>query len=671
MTPVLCLATGQSGSENPQQETSTTSVEVLKYFEAQWRQFTISLAMVHDIFPYFVGVYGQDHPGIPSLDARLRGSFRDNLLYHHISSPAFDGEILDIIFAIIFNQISLSRRGKSMDREALRANIGIFFSLYATDEEKEDQQLYTTEFEPRFVNYSNEFFAKEARNLMQADMKTWLTATKHFIEQETDLHRTTIWGPRHRGAVEIVELQVIRGYLEHQAVTLEKEVRAMISNEDFELLKLLYQNIYRVDTELQFLQEVLRSFIGDLAIPSASVPILANRLRATHVTEASLFPNPHQGLRATWIIRLLKLEKKLLSVWWDGLERDPILGSVLSRGFSALFHDHPESCKLLSQFFDMEVRAITERNSCSDAHSLKEIASLLQYVSDMATFEYWYKVHLGERLLQNSSAMNLGLEKEIIDMMRIDTGDLYADELDCMVDDIKASEEITREFLEDDSDCNKTAAKRVELSVSIFTRSVWPSYMFHQVVDSFHNPGRGDSWPPELRDIQDHFAKFYVKHTHKSLVWLKSLGTATMICNFPEISDGSTHLPSRQYQLVAPTQYVIILLLFNNTSECPISFRKIVERSGLPLDTTLTILEDLTQSLELQILQKISTAGRSDSEALYIFNDKFTSKSPIITVPNPRSAYSVDHENDLQRYTRRRERNNIEALEACIVRIMK
>jgi cullin 3 len=262
----------------------------------------------------------------------------------------------------------------------------------------------------------------------------------------------------------------------------------------------------------------------------------------------------------------------------------------------------------------------------------------------------------------------------IISRLRVEIGDGYADELERMLEDAIFSQAVSQGFAESIKLDEETAQKNVVLSVSILTNSFWPDCMVRwRCYDVFGGNQEAVLCPSELAELKEKFERFHMKRTNRRLVWLRLAGIAEIYCSFPEFrDDNGNHIAARQYRFEVPTCFMIVMLLFNELDVGEsLSVNDIQEKSKLPtwvISKTLAVLSEIP---ETQILSTTLHATVGESRDEYFFNDSFTSKTKVVTIPATLISSVCGKENEIRKYTARQSRFDTEGLEACIIRIMK
>lgn len=673
-------------SSSASEQLSERASELLKCISDQWKQFSISTAMIQDLFVVVDRIYAVDNRRAP-INELLEESFRDNLLYHPMESPKSEARAIDLLFDMMFKLISLLRNGHFVDKKLIRSCVGLLKSLYGTRERTEDSDLYTIDFEPLFIADSKDFFVKETKSLLQQSASIWLQRTNYWLKEESELCRTVIWGPTYHAIIKVVESQLICGHLDHHATNFQAEIDTMFKNEDYENLQLLYQHIHRVDFRLHFLKKVFHSFIRDCVIDINGIldaPInpsrtswLAEDVRGRNkefdaVSSQKYLLEESHGI--SWALGILELERKVARNWEHGLDKDPILRIVQSESFSYFFKVYPENSRYLSLFLDYKIRRFVGSTSGVEFENLMDAVGLVQYILPVATFQSWYKEHISQRLVCYHSIPSLELEQIIIGRLRVEIGDGYADELERILEDAIYSQVLSQEFEKIMNSDQGTEQKNTVLSVLIVTNRFWPNSMVNWA--DYDPSGENQEtllYPSDLAELKVKFEDFHFSRTSRRLAWLRLAGKAEIDCSFPEVQEGKGHyIAARQYRFEVPTCFMIVMLLFNDLEIGTfLSFNDIEEKTKLPTWVLCKILTILSAVSETQILLMRPHITHDDYKNGYFFNESFTSKTEVVTIPVTLISSGCGKEDEIQKYNEGQTRLDTEGLQARIIRVMK
>jgi cullin 3 len=298
--------------------------------------------------------------------------------------------------------------------------------------------------------------------------------------------------------------------------------------------------------------------------------------------------------------------------------------------------------------------------------------ALVQYIPHLPTFQYWYKDILSQRLISHRvhSMSSLEIEQTIIDKLRVEIDDGYADELERMLKDAISSHSLSCKFANTVNPDQEEEQNDIELSISILTHPFWPSHLTNFRVLNDANQEITPFLPPKLARLKQNFEDFHSKRTKRRLIWPHLAGTVEIACSFPSFQDDNANsIAAREYIFEVPTCFMIVMLLFNYIPAGTfLSFGDIQHQTKLPADILVKILAVLSEIPEMRILLGRRLDGSRDE---YNFNEKFVSQAEVVKIPTSVISSSFGNEDEISRYKELQSRFEVERLEACIVRIMK
>lgn len=227
-------------------ERRLTGEQFLEGLKASWTDHNLCMGMTTDVLMYMDRVYCGDNRKA-SIYTTAMGLFRDHIL----RSPLLDNSSMitfDILNSVILDQIGMEREGDVINRHLIRSVIYMLEGLYETDAENESDKLYLTVFEPAFLQASRKFYQAECQTLLRdSPAGTWLRQAKRRLEEEADRCDTTIAHFTSRKIQKVVEQELISSHLNEFLAMEGSGLQAMIENDRFEDLSILYQLITRID----------------------------------------------------------------------------------------------------------------------------------------------------------------------------------------------------------------------------------------------------------------------------------------------------------------------------------------------------------------------------------------------------------------------------------------
>eukprot|EP01006_Ploeotia_vitrea_P028755 TRINITY_DN61391_c0_g1_i1.p1 TRINITY_DN61391_c0_g1~~TRINITY_DN61391_c0_g1_i1.p1 ORF type:complete len:789 (-),score=111.59 TRINITY_DN61391_c0_g1_i1:58-2424(-) len=304
------------------------------------------------------------------------------------------------------------------------------------------------------------------------------------------------------------------------------------------------------------------------------------------------------------------------------------------------------SSELLSHYCDMLMRNLGEKLSEEEMdYKLDKVVELFVFIHDKDLFQEFYRKQLSKRLLQsNTDDTN---ERSIISKLKMKCGSGYTSKLEGMINDRNMSEETQRAF--------KEYAKSVEanpgfeFTAQILTTGFWPVFK----IDTL-------DVPQGVKEMIAVFRDFYNQRTQsRVLKWVHSLGSATLIGNFPK---GQRELSMTSYQ-------ACLLLMFNDHTGA-ISGGQMEKQLTLPWEEVKKGLQSLAMGkYKILTRQKREGGGKEiKAEDLFEWNSEFTEKLKKLKIPTV--TQRINQKNTAAAVAQVEE-DRRHAIEACIVRLMK
>ncbi|KAH8814929.1 Cullin [Xylogone sp. PMI_703] len=675
-------------------ERRITGEEFLKGLKRSWEDHNTCMNMTTDVLMYMDRVYCSENRR-PSIFITAMGLYRDHILRSRLASNESELTTFDILNSVLLDQISMEREGDIIDKNLIRSCVYMLEGLYETDEENENEKIYLTVFEVEFLKASRIFYEKECLALLrESDASEWLRQTKKRLVEESDRCRTTISQLTDAKIATVVEEELISRHLGEFLAMEGTGIKAMIENDKYEDLSLLYQHISRVDPLKEPLKIALQSRVLELGT-EINRTILATdfsaALNTTQPEEAEAAEggdkSKPQKLNAAarqtaaaikWVDEVLKLKDKFDTLWKRCLNEDLILQTALTKSFSDFINLFNRSSEFVSLFIDDNLkRGIKGKTESEIDEVLDKATTLLRYIQDKDMFERYYKKHLARRLLHGKSE-SADVEKQMISRMKLEIGNAFTTKLEGMFKDMTMSEELTSGYRQHIQNLGDIDKKRIELSVNVLTTNYWPMESMGGGSSVSEDGTRTEcNWPAEIKSLQDSFKAFYLKERNgRMLTWLGFLGNADIRCVFPKIAGKEGVFGrERRHEINVPTYGMIVMLLFNDLpEEESLSFEDIQARTSIPPTDLARILHSLAVLPKTRVLIKdpndkvLPKAGDR-----FFFNASFASKSVKLKAPvlSGASINKVEGDEERKDTEDRNDEHRGNIIDTVVVRIMK
>lgn len=181
------------------------------------------------------------------------------------------------------------------------------------------------------------------------------------------------------------------------------------------------------------------------------------------------------------------------------------------------------------------------------------------------------------------------------------------------------------------------------------------------------------TYPQEIERLHSSVTAYYLQSRNgRKLTWVGSLGSADLRCVFPAIPGKSGVLAKeRRYEINVPTYGMIVLLLFNDIGDKPLSFEEIQAKTSIPPQELTRTLAALAVAPKCRVLAKEppnKTVRPGDS---FRFNEAFASKTIKIKAPTVSAASKVEGEDERRVTEAKTDQTRAHVMDAAIVRIMK
>lgn len=674
------------GANSSTSERRQLGEKFLKGIRESWEDHNMSMNMIADILMYLDRTYTTDNNRV-SLWATTIGLFRDNILRAGLGSLSDEldqaSTIFDVVNAVVLDLINLDRDGDVIDRSLVHAIVSMLETLYETNEEKDNQRLYLTVFEPAFLEATRRYYQKESQTLLrESDASNWLRHTKRRLEQEQDRCETTVSPSSAEPLAKIVEKELITAHLDEFLAMEASGLKAMVDHDRFEDLHILFQLVSRVDDKLAALKTLIQARVMDLGLEIERV------LRKTDFSmpktvsgdgdDATAKAQPinqsaqHTAAAIKWVDDVLALKDKFDNIMDACFGHNLIIHSAITKSFSDFINLFNRSSEYVSLFIDDNLkRGIKGKTEAEVDVILDKAIVLLRYITDKDLFERYYQKHLARRLLQGKSESQ-DAEKEMISRMKQAMGNHFTSKFEGMFKDMDLSHDLTNGYREYVRGLGEADSDTIDLNIHVLTTNNWPP----EVMGRSSKTDVGECRvPAEISQLRDSFFKYYLKdRSGRVLTWVETAGTADIKCVFPKIAGKETGPLSkeRRYELNVSTYGMVVLLLFNDLPDsASLSFDEIQEKTNMPTPDLIRTLASLSIAPKSRVLAKSGMSKKVDKADKFSFNANFVSKTIRIKAPTINSTSKVEADDERKETEKKNDQTRAHVIDAAIVRIMK
>ncbi|PTB65433.1 Cullin-domain-containing protein [Trichoderma citrinoviride] len=663
-------------------ERRQTGENFLKGLRDTWEDHNMSMNMTADILMYLDRGYTQQEPRRVPIFATTIALFRDHILRSCLNANS-DSTIGDILISVMLDQIDMERRGDIIDRNLIRSNTRMLSCLYETEDESENNKLYVTTFEPRFLANSEIFYARECERLLrESDASTWLRHTETRLHEETDRCGTTIELETLPKVTKVVEEKLILGHLDDFLAMEGSGLRWMIDNDKTQDLSILYRLISRVDEEKTALRDILQKRVVELGLE------IENVLKNTDFSTAqgdgeeggdgekskTLNPAAQQTAAAIkWVDDVLRLKDKFDYMLQECFQGDRVIQTALTKSFAEFINLFSRSSEYVSLYIDDNLkRGIRGKTEAEVDAILEKSIVLIRYLQDKDLFQTYYQRHLGRRLLHGKSESH-DVEKQFISRMKQEMGQQFTLKFEGMFRDLVTSAELTSTYREHVRKLDPED-HTIDLNVNVLTTNYWPSEVMGRTAQSGDSSKVGCTWPPEVKRLQASFEQFYLTNRNgRKLTWIGTTGSADIKCVFPAIEGKSGPLSrERRYDLNVPTYGMVVLSLFNDLKDGEsLSFEEIQAKTSLSTADLTRALMAIAVAPKSRVLAKDPPTKTVKPGDRFSFNASFQSKTIRIKAPIINAVSKAENKEERKATEDKNNQTRSYIIDAAIVRIMK
>ncbi|KAF4998468.1 hypothetical protein FGRMN_3157 [Fusarium graminum] len=647
-----------------------------------WEDHNMSMNMTADILMYLDRGYTQLEAQRVPIFATTIALFRDHILRSSLNTKTKE-TVIDILVSVILDQIDMEREGDIIDRNLLRSCSRMLSSLYETEEEKENDKLYITVFEPCFLDNSRIYYAAECEKLLrESDAGAWLRHTQGRLNEEVDRCGTTIELETLPKVTEVIDQELIVKHLSEFLALEGSGLKWMIDNDKIDDLSILYKLISRVDSKKTTLRGILQRRVVELGLEIEKVlkntDFSAGQGEGDEGGEGektkTLNPAAQQTAAAIkWVDDVLRLKDKFDNLWTRCFQDDLIIQSALTKSFSDFINMFNRSSEYVSLFIDDNLkRGIKGKTEAEVDVVLEKAIILIRYLQDKDLFQTYYQRHLARRLLHGKSESH-DVEKQIISRMKQELGQQFTSKFEGMFRDLVTSSELTtgyRDHMRDVGD----GAKTIDLNINVLTTNYWPP----EVMGRSTQIGEGSrvtcTYPPDLRRLQASFEQYYLTNRNgRKLTWIGTTGSSDVKCTFPAVPGKPGPLSrERKYEINVPTFAMVVLLLFNDLNDGQsMTFEEIQAKTNISTPDLMRTLTAIAVAPKSRVLIKDPANKSVKSGDKFSFNASFLSKTIRIKAPIINAVSKVEDTSERKSTEDKNNQTRAHIVDAAIVRIMK
>ncbi|KFA46625.1 hypothetical protein S40293_08210 [Stachybotrys chartarum IBT 40293] len=669
---------GTSANERRQ-----TGEKFLHGLRDTWEDHNTSMSRIADILMYLDRGWTMMDPQRVPLYATTIGLFRDHILRSCLNANT-DSMVIHILTSVILDQIDMEREGDVIDTNLIRSCSRMLGSLYENEMEKENEKLYLTEFEPRFLERSEKFYTEECERLVrESDASAWLRHTQRRIDEEEERCARMIEQETLPKVHQVIEKSLITTRLADFLTMEGSGLKWMIDNEKHDDLAILYGLISRVDEKKSALRDMLAKRVVELGLEIEKVLLNTDFAAGQGEGEEGgdgdskpkVLNSAAQQTAAAikWVEDVLALKEKFDNLWSKCFEEDLIIQTTLTKSFSDFVNMFKRSAEYVSLFIDDNLkRGIRGKTEAEVDAVLEKAVVLIRYLSDRDKFQMYYQRHLARRLLHGKSESH-DVEKQIISRMKQELGQQFTSKFEGMFRDLVTSFELTtnyRDHIRSVGDGSRT----IDLAINVLTTNYWPAEVMGRTAQLGEESRVNCNYPHEVQRLQASFEQFYLSSRNgRKLTWIGTTGSADLRCVFPAIPGKSGGLAKeRRYEINVPTFAMVVLLLFNDLHDGEsLSFEEIQAKTGIAPQDLMRTLTAVAVAPKSRVLAKDPPTKSIKPGDKFSFNSSFQSKTIRIKAPIINAVSKVEDAQERRATDEKTTQTRSHIVDAAIVRIMK
>ncbi|CAF4254872.1 unnamed protein product [Rotaria sp. Silwood2] len=520
--------------------------------------------------------------------------------------------------------IEQERRGETIDRSLMKSLIRMLIDLHVSFikqivthlEMKRNNNLYKKDFEPSFLQSTEELYHNEGRQLIQTlELSQYLSHVERRLNEEQLRVKTYIDQSTKVQLIHIVENNLITNHIKQM---LSKNFDALIDDNRFTSVALMYDLFLRIGPNgIQDLREAFGNYIK-----------VHGRALVIDVDKDDKM-----------VDELLEFKEKLDCFLHECFHNNEKFSNTLKDSFEYFINQRVNKpAELIAKAVDARLRTGNKEATEEELEKiLDKLLILFRFIHGKDVFEAFYKKDLAKRLLVGKSA-SVDAEKSMLLKLKQECGNVFTSKLEGMFKDIELSKDIMTAF--DQYMHGREAPGNIGMSVCVLTMGFWPTYPHVTAI-----------LPPEFCRLQEIFTTFYLsKHTGRKLQWQYTLDHCLLKGWLKEKAVKEFHVSLYQ---------ALVLLLFNQHND--LSYKDIQEQTKIQPAELQRTLQSLACG-KIRLLNKKPISKDINADDRFTLNTSFEHKLIRIKINQPEENSST---------TERVVQDRHYQVDAAIVRIMK
>ncbi|KAJ4705266.1 cullin 1 [Melia azedarach] len=561
---------------------------LLRELVKQWENVNDMGHWLSRFFDYLQRSYLSKRPNHPSLKKV------PVIAFCNMVQKETNRKIRDTVIALIDRE----RKGETIDRALVKRILEIFVLMGMGD-----MDFYVEYFEAQMISDTGFYYSRKACSWILRD-----SCPDYMVKAEEGLNKEkerVVNYLHYSSEPKLIEKVLNELLVVHRKQLLGNEqsgYRALIREEKFDDLSRIFRLYGEIPKGLEPMGNILKQYIVDQWRP------------LVQQTEEDA-RNKTANMEENFVGKIMELHDKFMgyvsTCFGDHLVFQKALREAFEEVCNKVIAGVPGAV-ILATFCENLVKKRESEKLSDEAveEILDKVIQLLVYISDKDLFAEFYRKKLARRLLFDKS-YNQDYDKSLLSKLKQQFGWNFTTKMEGMITDVTLARE-NQSRLEDWLSSNSDEKPEFDLSVTVLTTGLWPSYKSSDL-----------NLPSEMIKGIEAFKKFYETKTKmRKLTWIYSLGNCHINGKFEQ----------KTIELVVSTYQAACLLLFNDADR--LSFSDIMTELNLSQNDLVRVLHSLSCS-KYKILDKepnTKTISQTDS---FLFNTKFTDRMRRISIPLP------------------------------------
>ncbi|KAH8276515.1 hypothetical protein KR026_006740 [Drosophila bipectinata] len=603
---------------------SLDKLVLLEKINHWWLSFCQQMIMIRSIFLYMDRTYVLQNSSIHSIWDMGLDLFR----IHFAQNNVVQKRTVDGLLTLIEKE----RQGSTVDRGLLKSLVRMLCDL----------QIYTSSFEEKFLDATNQLYKAESQRKMQElEVPEYLQHVNKRLAEENERLLHYLDSSTKHPLIYNVEKELLA---EHLTTILQKGLDALLEDNRLNDLTLLYGLLSRVKNGTSelcgnfngYIKKKGRTIVIDPEKDKSMVQDLLDFKDKMDIIVRNCFEHNEKftnSLREAFEFFINQRANKPAEL----IGKYPILLPTTLSTFSNIHSP-------LAKYVDMKLRSGNKGTTDEELEkTLDKIMVLFRFIHGKDVFEAFYKKDLAKRLLVGKSA-SVDSEKSMLSKLKQECGGGFTSKLEGMFKDMELSRDINIAF-RGHALSNNRDVHNLDLSVSILTMGYWPTYAPTEV-----------TMPPQFINPQQIFNKFYLeKHSGRKLQWQPTLGNCMLRAQFD----------AGPKELLVSLFQALVLLLFNDKKA--LSYEEILAATSIEDGELRRTLQSLACG-RARVITKTPKGRDIEDGDQFDFNNEFTNKLFRIKI----NQIQMKETNEEQKATEERVFQDRQyQIDAAIVRIMK